>query len=818
MNPNILSRKNRRLRLALPALAISLLSVQSYAGDIQRANNTNDISQGAAWTGGIAPTSNDRALWNLTTTGNNQVIGGNVSWGGIFISSTINTSVLINNTTSTWNVTLGSLGIDLNAGTATNRGITFGSNINVSLSSSQTWALGNSTGTGGVIQVSGNMYGTGGITITRTSGGNGYVYLTSGTSTFSGGVTLQSGAALRLGGTAVASGGLVTSSAIGTGNLTINGGVIYGGSGQITPGTTFINADFAVNQGTNAANGRLSTAGNLDLGSATRNVTLGRWTSTTTGNVLTSGLESLRFINTTNGSNTTVLNGNLRILRDSSGAATTDYAVLNFGAGNTIFTAGTGLIIGDHVVTTFGTGNPFSTTSGSQPHVTVESGGIFNLSDQSAARSPTIRSLSGSGYVTSLTNGTVSAASTLTINPQAGDVYNFSGSLLNGATMNSTISNLNPSASGVLTVNKTGAGTQILSGSNSYTGATNVTAGALVFANTSAKSSGSTVNTSGSTTTIGVGLDGGYTSADVDSLFANTFSGITMNATASNVTNVGVYTATGNTATYSGGNQGTTRGLTKFGDGTVALTGSNTYTGNTTISAGTLQLGNGSNTGTLSTSSTIVNNGTFAINRSGAVSQGTDFSGAAISGTGGLTQMGSGTTTLNAANTYTGTTTIAAGTLGLGASERISNSSNMVLSGGTFALNGFTETLGTLALTANSTIDLGSGGVVLFANSNSGSGGPSWTNGAVLSITGTFLSGSSIQFGSDSSGLSATQLSQISIAGWSNLGINSQGFLTATAPIPEPSTYALLAGCAGLGLAVYRRRRQRQSVDVKQQL
>jgi fibronectin-binding autotransporter adhesin len=107
----------------------------------------------------------------------------------------------------------------------------------------------------------------------------------------------------------------------------------------------------------------------------------------------------------------------------------------------------------------------------------------------------------------------------------------------------------------------------------------------------------------------------------------------------------------------------TTSTLTKGGAGTLTLSGANTYTGATTISAGTLQLGDGGTTGTLSTSSTIMNNGTFTINRSDAVAQGTDFSGSVITGTGGLTQTGAGVTTLTVANTYSGATTVSAGTL-----------------------------------------------------------------------------------------------------------------------------------------------------------
>jgi fibronectin-binding autotransporter adhesin len=95
------------------------------------------------------------------------------------------------------------------------------------------------------------------------------------------------------------------------------------------------------------------------------------------------------------------------------------------------------------------------------------------------------------------------------------------------------------------------------------------------------------------------------------------------------------------------------RPLEKIGAGTLVLTAPNTYSGPTTISAGTLVLGNGG-----SILGNVVDNGTFAVNRSDAYT----FSGA-ISGSGSFVQMGTGTITLSANSTYTGPTTVSAGTL-----------------------------------------------------------------------------------------------------------------------------------------------------------
>jgi fibronectin-binding autotransporter adhesin len=110
-------------------------------------------------------------------------------------------------------------------------------------------------------------------------------------------------------------------------------------------------------------------------------------------------------------------------------------------------------------------------------------------------------------------------------------------------------------------------------------------------------------------------------------------------------------------------------GLAKADSNTWILTGANTYTGATTVSAGTLQIGNGGTTGSLSGSSSIsVSSGaTLAFSRSNTITQGTDFN-SVISGAGNLTKLSSGTLVLSGSNTYTGTTSINAGTLQIGAS------------------------------------------------------------------------------------------------------------------------------------------------------
>jgi autotransporter-associated beta strand protein len=96
---------------------------------------------------------------------------------------------------------------------------------------------------------------------------------------------------------------------------------------------------------------------------------------------------------------------------------------------------------------------------------------------------------------------------------------------------------------------------------------------------------------------------------------------------------------------------------TKTGDGTMVITGANTYTGATNINAGTLQVGNAGTSGSLGTGN-VVNNGSLVVDRSDALTVAN-----VISGTGSFTQDGAGTTTLGGTNTYSGDTIVKEGVL-----------------------------------------------------------------------------------------------------------------------------------------------------------
>ncbi len=118
-----------------------------------------------------------------------------------------------------------------------------------------------------------------------------------------------------------------------------------------------------------------------------------------------------------------------------------------------------------------------------------------------------------------------------------------------------------------------------------------------------------------------------------------------------------------------GGTTGIALTVTFSGQGTQVLTGSNLYTGATTISSGTLQLGNGGATGSIALSA-VTDNGVLAIDRSDTITLSSLINGV-LTGSGGLLQNGDGTLTLDDANAYTGGTVVDEGTLILSNSQSI---------------------------------------------------------------------------------------------------------------------------------------------------
>jgi outer membrane autotransporter protein len=282
---------------------------------------------------------------------------------------------------------------------------------------------------------------------------------------------------------------------------------------------------------------------------------------------------------------------------------------------------------------------------------------------------------------------------------------------------------------------KAGGGTLTLSGANTYTGGTTISAGTIVVGNDSALGTGNVTMAAGST----LAFSGDHT-------IANNFS-LTGDPT--------FFVDTGNTDTISGLISDTSPGpdagvVEKTGTGTLILSGANTYSGGTIVSAGTLMAGSTTAFGSgrvsvasgatldingfdvsigslsdVSGSGGIVTNGdsSIATLTAGSDNTSTTFSGVIQDGTDrtALAKVGSGTLTLTNTNTYTGPTTVNAGTLSVNGSIVLSSGltvnsggtvggtgtlpSTTIASGGALAPG---NSIGTITVNGNLTFNAGS--------------------------------------------------------------------------------------------------------------
>lgn len=155
-------------------------------------------------------------------------------------------------------------------------------------------------------------------------------------------------------------------------------------------------------------------------------------------------------------------------------------------------------------------------------------------------------------------------------------------------------------------------------------------------------------------------------------------------------------------STFSGTISGTGGKLLKQGNGTLTLTGTNTYTGGTTINAGTLAINNGDalgsgmltiNAGELQADNTLTLNNAVTLGDAGSIDTGANnlTMAGAVGGTGDLTKLGSGTLTFSGANSYSGDLVISAGTVATVGSvftnglTRVVNNATLDISGSTAA-------------------------------------------------------------------------------------------------------------------------------------
>ena len=386
--------------------------------------------------------------------------------------------------------------------------------------------------------------------------------------------------------------------------------------------------------------------------------------------------------------------------------------------------------------------------------------------DISGAKSPTntstnvlVASLSGTGTV-------IDGANTIQL---TAPVDNFSGSI---------------SGFGGLAIS---GGTETLTGSNSYTGTTTISAGTLFLSGNGSLSAATAVAVSGvfdiSAVAGGSATIGSLSGSGTVSLGGNTlniangstsFSGTISGAGGLSVSGgtqiiSGLNSYTGGTIITSGtlqlGNGGTAGSIVggisdmgtlafdysaptlfngtitglgqvnQAGVGTTILTATNSYTGGTIVSVGTLQIGNGGTAGAIAGG--VVDNATLAFDHSDSV-----IFGGVISGSGAVTQIGSGNLTLTGINTYTGSTTIGSGgVLTLGGGGSIASSSSVADNG---LLDISTATAPQISsLAGTGIVTLGTNTLVLTNAADQFSGVVSGAGGLTVTGGSQILSGSS---------------------------------------------------------------------------
>jgi len=338
-------------------------------------------------------------------------------------------------------------------------------------------------------------------------------------------------------------------------------------------------------------------------------------------------------------------------------------------------------------------------------------------------------SVTGTGSLTKLGAGTLtlsgassySGGTTISAGALQGDTGSLQGNITDNASLifnQGTDGSFTGAITGTGTLTKLGGGTVTLSGANSYSGGTTISAGALQGNTTSLQGNitdnaslifnqgadgtfAGIVSGTGSLTKLGAGtvtLSGANTYSGGTTISAGALQGDTTSLQGNITDNASLIFNQGTDGTFAGVVSGT-GSLTKLGAGTVTLSGANTYSGGTTISAGALQ------GDTTSLQGNITDNASLIFNQGSA-----GAFGGVVSGTGALTKLGAGTLTLSGANTYSGGTTISAGALQGDASSlqgNITDNAALIFNQGTDAVfNGAISGSGTLLKSGTGTLTL----------------------------------------------------------------------------------------------------------------
>jgi autotransporter-associated beta strand protein len=583
-----------------------------------------------------------------------------------------------------------------------------------------------------------------------------------------------------------------------TGNwdATANWNTSSTGTGGTLAGWT-ANNHAVFSAGTDAVNAFTVT---LTAGISVGNMTFEEGTALITGSTLTLAGAGGSTIDVTGGLTATVnslLAGSATLNKNGAGTFITGGATFNSHSGAVNINAG----VFEIAKTAFvgGINNAAA--------VSVAAGATLRFNGAAAYTQETIGPLSGAGTVTN-----VGAAAVNLVVADGGVSTTFSGILTD------TTNNLN-------LVKNAGAGTLTLSGANSYDGTTTISTGVLNIQNATALGT----TTSGTTVASGAALEIQNNIAVGAETLSLAGTGISSNGALRNISGTNSYagniTLTAATEiqsdagslTLSGGVSGATFGLTfdgagntavsgvigttsgtltKNGTGTLTLSGANTYTGVTSINAGTLSINTLANvsggasalgaptsaangtiaigstttgatlayTGSGSTSNRVINlagttggatldaSGTGALTftsnftatgagsktltLTGSSTAANTISGAIVNNSGAnvtsLVKSGAGTWVLSGANTFTGTTAINAGTLRINADNRLGTAPGAATPNKLTFDGGTLETTATFTLNANRGTTINAGGGTFDVNA-----GTTLTYSGILTGAGT---------------------------------------------------------------------------------
>ncbi|HJR56016.1 MAG TPA: autotransporter-associated beta strand repeat-containing protein [Rhizomicrobium sp.] len=561
-----------------------------------------------------------------------------------------------------------------------------------------------------------------------------------------------------------------------TGDTTVTDGVLRLGSGASLGGGGLIidGGEFDLNGGTLTLTTLSGGGGTLNLGSGTLNVNNaanGTLASNITGtgslNKDGAGIMTLSGDNSGFSGNITIAGGTISFANSNAagtGTITTTGSVIDYADGVTL---SIGITIASNstqlqVLTGTATQAGFiSESGGSRPLEKIGAGTLILTTTAANTGITTITAgtlqLGNGGTGGSLGSSLIQNDATLVYN-RSDDVF-FFGQI-----------------SGSGSVVKNGSGTLTLHGFNSYTGATLINAGTFRAGNNGLNSQSDFTIAAGGTLDL-MGLNGVVKSLSGAGTVTNSnpFFGSLLQVNSSG------------SATFSGviqNGSGPGIRLTKTGAGTLTLTGENTYTGETAINAGILQVGNGGATG--SVAGNIVTQASLVFNRSGTLTYG-----GVIFGSGTMTKTGTGTLILTGASFYSGGTAITSGTLQIGNGGTTGSITGNVINNGTLAFNRSDNISFTGAISGTGAVTKSGAGTLTLTGTSTYNGATS-INAGTLFVQGSIGSSSvTVASGATLGGNGTVGATTIQSGGMLSAGNNGIGALTVNGNLTLASGSAM---------------------------